>query len=402
MDFSGLKKEILIPDHALSVMQELTRAGEEVYIVGGCVRDALLGLTPHDYDMTLSCPPERTLELLSGSFRTIATGLKHGTVTALSDGHPIELTTFRVDGSYTDSRRPDSVEFTRSIEEDLSRRDFTVNAMAYNPERGLIDLFGGENDLKSRLIRAVGDPEKRFSEDALRIMRAFRFSAQLGFSIDPDTLSGAISSASGLENIARERIGVEFIRLLCSSSPEESLTLMRDSGILSYASRSYAPSERVISLLSLMPDTDIARLGFYLCEAEEDRAREILNSLKCSNKQKAGALCVAREARARIESAIDAAHLCGRAGENASFAVRASVLLGNSPSYAIELVEKSAAPQSITDLDIGGRELIDIGFKGQSIGRELECLLELAMNDPTLNERNTLVAIAKKHMEKGE
>ena len=396
------KKEIFIPDYALSVMRVLSRAGEEVYIVGGCVRDALLGLDPHDYDMTLSCPPERTLELLSPSFRTIATGLKHGTITALSDGNPIELTTFRVDGSYTDSRRPDSVEFTRSIEDDLSRRDFTVNAMAYNHERGLIDLFGGIDDLERGLIRAVGEPQKRFAEDALRIMRAFRFSAQLDFSIDPDTLSGAIARSNGLDNIARERIGAEFIRLLCSKSPSNALSLMKEGGILGYASKDYAPSDRVISLLPLMPDVDIARLGFYLCEADEDSARNILNSLKCSNRQKAGALCVSREARFVIESESDAAHLRGRAGDNASFAIRASVLLGNSSNEAIGLVEKSCSPRSISDLRIGGRELMDIGFSGQGVGRELSRLLEAAMEDSRLNNREALLSLAKKHKEDQE
>ena len=396
------KNEIFIPDYALAVMDVLTSAGEEVYIVGGCVRDSLLGVIPHDYDMTLSCAPERTLELLSPHFRTVATGLKHGTVTAISSGNPIELTTFRVDGSYTDSRRPDSVSFTRSVSDDLSRRDFTVNAMAYNPHSGLIDLFGGREDIEKRIIRAVGEPERRFSEDALRIMRAFRFSAQLGFSIDPDTLSGASSTSSGLANIARERIGSEFISLLCSPYPAEPLRLMREHGILDYATLGYSPSDSVISLLSSMPSADTARLGFYLCEADESLSREILNSLKCSNKQKSGALCISRECRSKIENELDAARLCGRAGEHAPFAARASALLEISPSFAVDLVEKNASPRSVGDLAIGGRELISLGFKGAEIGLELARLLEAALQEPSLNREDTLLSLAKKHKEEGK
>lgn len=395
------KNEIFIPNYALSVMDRLRAAGEEVYIVGGCVRDALLGIAPHDYDMAVSCPPERTLEILS-DFRTIATGLKHGTVTAISEGNPIELTTFRTDGDYTDSRHPDSVKFTRSINDDLSRRDFTVNAMAYSHESGLIDLFGGREDLEKRVIKAVGRAELRFSEDALRIMRAFRFSAQLGFSIDADTLSGAVAVASGLKNIARERIGAEFIRLLCSSHPIEALITMKESGILEYASPSYSPSNRVISLLPSIENVDVARLGLYLCEADEVCARDILNGLKTSNRQRSGALRIARESQTEISTRSDAAHLRARAGEDAIHCARASVLLGISEESAIELVLQSDSPRSIADLKIGGAELMEIGYSGREIGKELASLLEAAMNDPSLNSREQLTELAKKHKKEGE
>lgn len=401
MNSSLAKKEIFIPDYALALMNVIRDAGEQVYIVGGCVRDSLLGLEPHDYDMAVSCPPERTLQILS-EFRTIATGLKHGTVTAISDGNPIELTTFRTEGSYTDSRHPDSVSFTRSIEDDLARRDFTVNAMAYNPEIGLVDLFGGIDDLKKRIIRAVGIPDERFSEDALRIMRAFRFSAQLGFSIDEETLSGALSTAAGLENIARERIGSEFIRLLCSNFPASPLELMKKSGLLEYACRGYAVSDNVISHLADMPSVDVARLGFFLCEADQALARDILNGLKTSNRQKTGALCIAKESSVKIETALDAAHLRTAAGDNAIYAAHASVLLGNSENKAIELVKRSDAPVRVGDLKIGGSELISLGFRGRAIGEELEILLEMAMQEPALNNKESLVSLAKKHMEERE
>ena len=180
--------EKYIPEYVGEIFARFSRFGEEAYIVGGSLRDALLGITPNDFDIATSATPEKTIELFSDK-RVIETGLKHGTVTVIFDGEPVEITTFRVDGGYTDSRRPDSVSFTRSIEDDLSRRDFTVNAMAFNDERGIVDVFGGRDDLKARVIRAVREPELRFSEDALRIMRAFRFSAQLGYSAEPRSAS---------------------------------------------------------------------------------------------------------------------------------------------------------------------------------------------------------------------
>lgn len=389
---------ITIPEYALAVMRPLWDAGEEVYIVGGCVRDALLGKEPHDYDMAVSCQPEDTLRILSG-FRTIPTGLKHGTVTAISEGQPIELTTFRVDGSYTDSRRPDSVSFTRSVEDDLSRRDFTVNAMAYSPRTGLIDLFGGRDDLENRIIRAVGEAEKRFSEDALRIMRAFRFSAQLGFSVDLDTQRGAYSCRGGLKNIARERIGAEFIRLLCSPQPYAALRLMKELDILGCPSPDYTPSDKIFSLLESMPPCDTARLGFFLCEAESEKARGVLSSLKCSNRQKSGALAVAREARTVIKTSVDAALLRSRIGELSLFAARASMLLGVSGESAVTLVESNRAPVTLGELVIDGKELASLGIKGREIGKTLHCLLDAVMENPALNTKESLLSLAKKHIE---
>lgn len=394
--------KINIPEYALSVLNTLARGGESVYIVGGCVRDALLGKEPNDYDMAVSCQPERTMELLS-EFRTVPTGIAHGTVTALSDGHPIEITTFRVDGSYTDSRRPDSVCFTRCISDDLARRDFTVNAMAYSPSESLVDLFGGIDDLKGRIIRAVGDPEKRFSEDALRIMRAFRFAAQLGFSIDRATLDGARKCREGLSKIAVERVREEFLKLILSKEPERALLMMLELEILPYVTGSYCPSEKVFGLLSRMPGEDVARLGLFLSEADREQAGAILGHLKCSNRQRSGALAISQSCRERIESLTDAAHLRAVCGEYALSAARASALLGYSDPAAEELVAKSTAPTRISELAIGGRELMSLGIKGRELGEMLESLLARVMRSPELNERERLIALADKMVkEKGK
>ena len=203
-----------LPEFVKKALIRTNEAGEEAFIVGGCVRDILMGKTPHDWDITTSAKPEKTKEIFS-SFKTVDTGLKHGTVLVLIDGEPLEITTYRIDGEYTDCRHPDSVSFTSDIENDLSRRDFTVNAMAYNDEKGLVDLFGGEDDIRNKIIRCVGDADKRFNEDALRIMRALRFSSTLGFTIESETKKAILKNRELLNNVAKERISTELLKLLC-------------------------------------------------------------------------------------------------------------------------------------------------------------------------------------------
>lgn len=209
--------KIVIPEQVNSILESLQKSGYEAYVVGGCVRDALLGREPNDWDITTSALP---MEVKSVFPRTIDTGLQHGTVTVMLGGTGYEVTTFRVDGVYEDGRHPKEVTFTPSLREDLKRRDFTINAMAYNNESGLVDLFGGRQDLENGIVRAVGDPVQRFTEDALRIMRAIRFSAQLGYEIDPETLRAASALAPNLRRISNERIRDELEKTLLSERPE--------------------------------------------------------------------------------------------------------------------------------------------------------------------------------------
>lgn len=209
---------IEIPEKVNTILCRLQDAGYEAYIVGGCVRDALLGRTPHDWDITTSALPAEVKALFP---RTVDTGLKHGTVTVMIEREGFEVTTYRIDGVYEDARHPREVTFTRNLEEDLKRRDFTINAMAYSERDGLVDLFGGQEDLDRRIVRAVGDPVQRFSEDALRIMRAIRFSAQLGYEIDPLTLSAAGRLAPNLQKISAERIREELEKTLVSAHPQK-------------------------------------------------------------------------------------------------------------------------------------------------------------------------------------
>lgn len=212
-----IKMKLSIPSNAEKILRILEENGYEAYVVGGCVRDSVLGRTPDDWDITTSAKPEQVKELF---YRTIDTGLKHGTVTVLMDKEGFEVTTYRVDGDYEDGRHPKEVLFTSSLEEDLKRRDFTINAMAYHPDRGLVDLFHGMDDIRTKVIRCVGSPLERFQEDALRILRAVRFSAQLGFAVEKETEDGIRALAPNLKCVSAERIQTELVKLLVSSHPD--------------------------------------------------------------------------------------------------------------------------------------------------------------------------------------
>lgn len=207
-------------DTAINLLQS---AGFEAYAVGGCVRDSLLGKTPNDWDITTSAKPE-DMKSVFADFHCIDTGIKHGTVTVVIDGEPLEITTFRLDGEYEDNRHPKSVTFTSNLGADLGRRDFTVNAMAYSKKTGTVDLFGGQNDLKNKIIRCVGDPDRRFNEDALRILRALRFASALDFEIEEKTAQSLLKNCALLGNISEERIAKELLKLVCGKGAKRILT----------------------------------------------------------------------------------------------------------------------------------------------------------------------------------
>ena len=209
--------KINMPAQAAKVIKTLEEHGFEAYIVGGCVRDSILGRTPGDWDITTSASPQEVKEIFE---HTVDTGIEHGTVTVLMNHEPYEVTTYRVDGKYEDHRRPNEVHFTKSLKEDLLRRDFTINAMAYNDSEGIIDMYDGMTDLKNKMIRCVGEATKRFDEDALRILRALRFQAQLGFEIEEKTEEAIRNQARFLKDISAERIQVELEKLITSAHPE--------------------------------------------------------------------------------------------------------------------------------------------------------------------------------------
>lgn len=218
---------IYLPDKVKKIIETIESGGYEAYAVGGCVRDSILGRVPDDWDITTSASPQEIKNLFR---RTVDTGILHGTVTVIMEREGFEVTTYRIDGEYEDSRHPKEVTFTSNLTEDLKRRDFTINAMAYNDREGLVDAFGGIEDMKARLIRCVGDPRERFGEDALRMMRAVRFSAQLGYGMEERTKAAVKEMAENLRNISAERIQTELVKLLTSPRPED-LRICYETGI---------------------------------------------------------------------------------------------------------------------------------------------------------------------------
>lgn len=390
-----VESEFNIPSFVKALIDRLESCGERVYLVGGSLRDMLMGRRPHDFDLASSAEPMRVCEIFS-DMRVIKSGLPHGTVTVISEGKPVEITTFRVDGEYHDMRRPDSVSFTRRIEDDLSRRDFTVNAMAYNENEGLIDLFGGADDLKNRIIRAVGNPYDRFSEDALRIMRAFRFSAQLGFDVEEEALKAATALCDRLDFIARERIFSELLRLICSPYPKKPLMQMAKSGALARIMGGHTVSHRSIELLEKVENDEIMRLAVLFSDCDGAGARKILASLKASRRQQSATAAIIDASRAEYCKREDFARLRARLSEDAGYALRLSVALGYSGVEALSLIEDKT-PCKIGDLAIGGAELISLGFEGRELGGMLATLLDEVIKNPSLNEREALVEMAKKY-----
>ena len=381
-----------IPEYVSIVLDRLRSCGESAYIVGGSLRDMLLGKTPHDFDLASSAEPLRVCDIFS-DMRVIKTGMSHGTVTVLSQGKPIEVTTFRVDGKYLDMRRPESVSFTKKIEDDLSRRDFTVNAMAYDPRGVFIDLFGGKEDLNNKIIRTVGDPYERFSEDALRIMRTFRFSAQLGFEIEEKTLEATGVLAERLSHIAKERILSEFVKLICSPFPERPLKQMRSLGVLSYVLLDHLPSDKVIDLLSAVDCDEITRLALFFSDTSGEIARKELASLKASGRQRSVSSIV-DAAKLLYSSREDFTKLRSRLSLDAEVALRLSVLLGNSPQSSLEFLNDTT-PCSISQLAISGNDLIALGYTGREIGKTLAFLLDKVIADPALNTKEALIDMLK-------
>ena len=229
-----------LPEHAAHAIRRLERAGFEAWAVGGCVRDSLRGAEPHDWDLCTSASPAQ-MQAVFADARVLTTGLRHGTLTVLTDGGPLEITTYRTEGGYSDGRHPDGVRFVTDIREDLARRDFTVGAMAWHPERGLCDPFGGQTDLKNGVLRAVGDADTRFQEDALRILRGLRFASKLGFAIEPETAAAMRRQVHRLDCIAAERIREELTGLLCGRYVQR--TLMAYADLITSALPELAPMQ---------------------------------------------------------------------------------------------------------------------------------------------------------------
>lgn len=400
MAYKTEKLNISIPAPVREIFDVFSSAEAVAYAVGGAVRDSLLGRKVHDWDVASPLRPEVTAELFaSRGFKVIPTGIRHGTVTVLSHGMPVEVTAFRIDGSYSDSRHPDRVEFTDRVEEDLARRDFTVNAMAYSPVRGLCDPWNGQADLKSGIIRCVGDPSTRFAEDALRILRAFRFAAQLGFTIDDATRKAAAASER-LSSISVERIAAETEKILLSTRPAAYLSEAAECNVTAHIFPGVSLEYGDFPPLDLLPPDAPLRMGALLRRVGLRNAKtadEALKHLKLSNAFYRRAYAVATVPLPAPEER--AVRLFLRETGNADAAIAAASARGEPEARQVaELsakISSEGGPVTMRTLAVNGKKLRDAGFpEGKPMGLLLSALLEAVTADPTLNNEQTLLALA--------
>lgn len=391
-----------LPPYVATVLDRLYACGHTAYVVGGSLRDLMLGIPPHDWDVTTSARPEQTLAAFS-DFSTIPTGLQHGTVTVLIDHIPIEVTTYRIDGTYTDARRPDSVTFTDRLSEDLARRDFTVNAMAYSPEGGLVDLYGGREDLAAGILRAVGEPQKRFTEDALRILRGFRFSAQLDFAIEPQTLAAMRDTREGLTKISAERILSEISRLLTAPAAVRGWEALCGADILPLilprtAERQTRPLSETVRGLAALPRDLATRLAWLFFGMAQEDIRADLNALKPSTRLKEDVLLLTSSAAPPAEiTPAGARRLIRRCGELTDGALS----LWECAGYDVlelrafaDMVRAEGFCRTIADLAVSGNDLIALGIRGRALGETLKGLLEYVTDHPEDNRRDILLELA--------
>ena len=437
-----------LPGYIKRIISEYEKNGFEAYVVGGCVRDYLLGKTPYDYDITTSALPEETKRIFSNS-KLIETGIKHGTLTLISEGNPIEITTFRVDGAYSDSRHPVSVEFTRNLREDLARRDFTVNAMAYSDRTGLVDIFGGQDDLKSKLIRCVGNAEKRFDEDALRIMRGLRFGASCGFEIEETTALAMKEKKELLKNISGERIAVELNKLIVSDCknilrefaevfavviPEisacvgfEQHSKYHDKTVWEHIVSSVGAVEKTLTLRLSMLFHDLGKPDCYTNEngtghfkghgaVSKTIARQTLRRLHYDNETSERVIfLVERHDMLLSEDRRLIRRWLSRFGENA-FSELIKVHIADdsakAPEYRdriglykrVERIVQEIIEQgdclSLKTLQINGNDLSSLGYKGREIGEALRMLLDAVIAEKCPNNRENLLKYLEKNCQK--
>ena len=394
---------IRMDEGAAELLDTLHRAGYAAYVVGGCVRDSLLGLTPHDWDLCTSALPQQGMELF-GEEKCIPTGLQHGTVTVKQGGGLYEITTFRTEGTYTDGRHPDEVHFVPDVREDLARRDFTINAMAYNEKEGLVDPFGGQADLQSGILRAVGVPHQRFTEDALRILRLYRFAARFGFAIDPPTAQAAQELCAHLDCVSVERIEEELAKLLSTPAPAAYL----DEKILGVVLPELSPE----ALAAAKPVVDACpageqalpvRLAALLLSLGEDGTRRTLRRLRCSNACIEETAVLVREAVPGVPVSLNiyARRLLGKYN---LCTVQRLAALGTAlqPEHAADCAALSELAEQldadgvccrVSQLAVNGRDLMAAGVPaGPGIRKLLEALLDGVIREEYPNERQALLA----------
>lgn len=440
---------IKLPQSVSLILKVLIDNEFSAFVVGGCVRDSILGKQPKDWDITTSAKPNQVKALFK---RTVDTGLKHGTVTVLIDQEQFEVTTFRIDGEYEDNRRPKTVLFTQDLIEDLKRRDFTINAMAYNDSVGLVDVFNGQKDLKNKCIRCVGNPKERFNEDALRMLRAIRFCAQLNFEIEQRTENAIINQAHLIKNISAERIQAELCKLLISNNPEK-FKLIYDYGLLEFFMPEFSPcfktlqnnphhkynvGEHTLQALTYTPKNIMIRLTILLhdigkpytkttdkdgidhfyrhAKMSTDLAHKILKRLKLDNKtiEYVTRLITYHDMRIKPKEK-NVRRAINKIGQDifeylllvqeadlkaqSTYQQKEKLLTLLSINQLFNRIKHENQCISIKQLKVSGRDIIGLGIKqGKNIGEILSYLLDIVLENPEQNQKNVLLDLAKKYI----
>lgn len=369
-----------LPTPVKWALNRLTSCHYEAYAVGGCVRDTILGQVPHDWDVTTSATPKQVIDCFA-DVRVVTTGLKHGTVTAMLDGQPVEITTYRVDGDYADHRRPDSVQFTLSLREDLARRDFTINAMAFRPDTGIVDFFGGVQDLRAGIVRCVGDPDTRFEEDALRILRALRFASRFDFSIESKTAEALLRHREELRYVAPERILKELSQMDFANIGEVYLPVLQVvvPELVSLDARPKLPPEPSIRLASLLHGLDVQKIMKRL------RASAALT-------ERVAALVSEMDTQVPVDR-VAVRKLLRRIGPGA--ASQLLILQDNEAAMPmLREVLHDGDVYTLGQLDVNGNDLKKIGLEGKMIGLTLESLLTKVIEGELPNDNRKLVRAA--------
>ncbi|MDD3225575.1 MAG: CCA tRNA nucleotidyltransferase [Clostridium sp.] len=436
--------KLLLPKNVEYIIKTLNDNNYSAYAVGGCIRDSILKKQPNDWDITTSAYPEDIIKLFDKTFKT---GLKHGTVTVLVNNELYEITTFRIDGTYSDNRHPDDVSFTSSLFDDLKRRDFTMNSLAYNYKDGLIDPFNGKSDIENKILKCVGDPDQRFNEDALRLMRAVRFSCQHNFKIEDNTLSSICKNCDLIKNISVERIREEFSKILLSEKPSRGIRALQTTGLLEFIMPELNSCigfnqmnpyhdkdvfEHIMKVLDNCNYSLISRLagllhdiGKPLCFSIDKNnighfynhnqvssviAKKILTRLKYDNNTIKIVCILVKEHMVVANQMKDPAlkRFMARVGTQnlpELYNLLSADLKGHKPPYdfsritrlkkSIQNIIDKKEPFSLKQLAVNGNDLINIGYKKDpSLGNELKELLDIVIKNPALNTKSSLLKIA--------
>ncbi len=389
-----------IPEEVLDIIAKIEYNGYDAYIVGGCVRDCVMGLSPQDYDLCTNALPQKILEIFEGE-DIVDAGLKHGTVGVIKNHNVYEITTYRIDGEYSDGRHPDTVLFTSLLSEDLRRRDFTINAMAYNPKSGLVDIYGGQDDIKNGVIRCVGNAKERFEEDALRILRAIRFASRFNFEIDSETAYEMHRQFPSIDNVSIERICTEFTKTIMCRNSSRHFSEFKD--IISHFIPEIADTdyEKNLNMLKACSDDIYVRLAIFFNGISAVNVKKILKRLRCSNliidKVSTFVSCIDIELS---DAKRDTKLLLGRFGyDDLERLLEVKLLTNDSLKDTINNIRTSAKEiiynkecYSIKTLAINGDTLKEIGItNGLEIGKTLKKLLDEVIDERLENKRDVLI-----------